>query len=328
MSRSVSFALAQVMAHCGGSPTQAVAYAAEAIRENPADPQPYEFLAELRRTSPAEVAAAVAEPNSLWQFVAAAYLCFLDDEMDQAAGRLGSVIGYRPQVAWASAPWFSDDRFLDGLTAAGLAHASLNITDQDSDLDNDAVRGHLQPWLRAVEMVCDRRPAAADMARMAILLRFCGQTEASLALCERADAVERVMLTEVVRAGTWRRLGDRDATAAAFRRALQLDPTNWSLYLDLADLAAEAGDFPAAADLVREGLAYEPHDVTLRAAGAAYRVRAAGSTADLDLLLELAPAVPHAGYRDGLLDHALDRPDLPPDRVAAARRLQADGSEA
>jgi len=309
------------MAHCGGSLAEAVSYAVGAIRESPADPEPYDLLAELHRTSPAEAAAAVTAPTSLWQFVAASYLCFLDAEMDQAAGWLGSVIGYHPQIAWASAPWFSDERFLDVLTAAGLADASLNITDYGTDLDNDAVRQHLRPWFRAVEVVCEREPAAADMARMAILLRSCGHVDESLALCERADSVERVMLTEVVRAGTWRRLGDRQETAAAFRRALHLDPTNWSLYLDLADLAAEAGDFPAAVDLVRQGLVHEPHDVTLRAAGAAYRVRATGSTADLDLLLDLAPDLPHAGYRNGLIEYALGGQDLPPDRVAAARRL-------
>jgi hypothetical protein len=52
--------------------------------------------------------------------------------------------------------------------------------------------------------------------------------------------------------------------------------------------------------------------------------RATASLADLDLLLELAPAVPHAGYRDGLLDHALGAAGLPPDRIAAAHRLRSD----
>jgi len=322
MPRSASLALARVIAHCGGSPAEAVAYAAAAIGEDPADPGPYELLAEIHRASPREVAAAVEAPSDLWQFVAASYLCLLAAQMDQAVGWLGSVIGYRPNVAWASAPWLSDEKFLSALTAAGLADASLNITDYATDLDNDTVREHLRPWFRAIELVCDREPAAADMARMAILLRFCGCTDESLALCDRADALDRVMLTEVVRAGTWRRIGDREQTAAAFRRALQLDPTNWSIYLDLADLKAEDGDFSAAADLAGQGLAHEPQDVTLRAAGAAYRVRATGSVADLDLLLEIAAELPHAGYRNGLIEHALGRRDLPSDRVAAARRLQ------
>lgn len=325
MSKSASLAIARVLAHCGGSPAEAVKHAAGAILENPESPEPYELLAELRREHPGEVAAAVAAPSAAWQFVVDSYLCFLAGDMDRAAGRLGSVIGYRPDVAWASAPWFSDDRFLATVTAAGLADAGLNITDYGTDLDSDTARHHLRPWLRAIDVVCDREPAAADMARMAILLRSCGRTDESLALCDRADSVERVMLTEVVRAGTWRRLGDRRQTAAAFRRALQLDSANWSLYLDLADLAAEDDDFAAAAALVQQGLEYEPDEVTLRAAGAAYRLRAEGSIADLDLLLEVAPALSHAGYRNGLIDYALGAEDLPLDRIAAARRLQADG---
>jgi tetratricopeptide (TPR) repeat protein len=311
------------MAHCGGAPSAAVEYLAQAIAQAPDDPEPYELLAELRRESPQEVARAVAAPNSLWQLVAGAYLSFLDGDMDQAAQSLGWATGYRPDVAWASAPWFGDERFLVALTAAGLADASLNITDCGPELDDDGARERMGPWFRAIDVVCDREPVAEAMARMAILLRACGRTDAALALCDRADAVERVMFTEVVRAGTWRRLGDRPQTAAAFRRALELDPTNWSLYLDLADLAAEDGDFAQAADLVRQGLAQEPEDATLRAAGAAYRARAEGSIADLDRLLELAPAVPSAGYRNGLIEHALGARDLPADRIAAARKIQA-----
>lgn len=320
-----SLAIARVMAHCGGSPSEAARYCVGAIARDPGAREPYEVLADLRRDHPGEMAAAVAEPSDLWQFVVGSYLCFLDGDMDQAAGRLGSVVGSRPDVAWASAPWFGDRRFLAAVTAAGLADAGLNITDYGSDLDDDAVRENLRPWLRAIGVVCDREPVAEAVARMAILLRFCGRTNESFALCERADAVERVMLTEVVRAGTWRHLGDRPQTAAAFRRALLLDPGNWSLYLDLADLAAEDGDFATAADLVGQGLGYEPAEVTLQAAGAAYRVRAGGSVADLDLLLDVAPMVSDPGYRNGLIESALGAEDLPLDRVAAARRLQAGG---
>ncbi|MFI2648803.1 hypothetical protein [Micromonospora fulviviridis] len=323
MSKSASLAIARVMAHCGGAPGEAVMYLAQAIAQSPDDPEPYELLAELRRASPEEVARTVATPSSLWQFVVGAYLYFLDGDMDQAAQRLGSVIGYRPDVAWASAPWFGDERFLGSVTAAGLADATLNITDYGPEIDNDAARERMGPWFRVIDVVCDREPVAEAMARMAILLRVCGRTDASLALCDRADSVDRVMFTEVVRAGTWRRLGDRQQTAAAFLRALGLDPTNWSLYLDLADLAAEDGDFAQAADLVRQGLEHEPKDVTLRAAGAAYRARAEGSVSDLDLLLALAPEVPHAGYRNGLIEHAMGAPDLPPDWIAAARQFQA-----
>ncbi|MGW4945851.1 tetratricopeptide repeat protein [Actinoplanes sp. NPDC004185] len=323
MSKSGSLALARVLAHCGGSPAEAVKYSAGAIADDPSDPEPYEFLGELRREFPGEVAAAVAAPSDLWQFVLDAYVRFLDGDMDAAAGRLGSVIGYRPGVPWASAPWFGDERFLAAVTAAGLSDACLNITDYGADLNNDVVRGHLRPWLRAINLVCDREPEPEAMARMAILLRLCGRTDESLALCDRADSVARVMLTEVVRAGTWRVLGDRGQTVAAFERALRLEPGNWSLYLDLADLQAERGDFAAAAGLVGQALEHEPQEITLRAAGAAYRTRATGSVTDLDLLLELAPQVPHAGYRNGLIDHALGAEQLPSDRIAAARQLQA-----
>jgi hypothetical protein len=91
------------------------------------------------------------------------------------------------------------------------------------------------------------------------------------------------------------------------------------------DLAAqrlgEDGDFAGAAELVRQGLAHEPEEILLRAAGAAYRARVAGSVADLDLLV--APAVADETYRDQLIDCAVAGPGLPADWIDAARRLRS-----
>lgn len=108
-------------------------------------------------------------------------------------------------------------------------------------LDTPGTLEGLRPWFDAIDVVCAREPVPEAMAKMAIFLRACGFTDASFGFCDRADSIEQIMLTEVVRAGTWRKLGDPGQTAAAFERALALDPANWSLHLDLADLRAEQG---------------------------------------------------------------------------------------
>ncbi|WP_334314302.1 tetratricopeptide repeat protein [Streptomyces gilvifuscus] len=115
---------------------------------------------------------------------------------------------------------------------------------------------------------------------------------------------------------------DLQQTVAAFERALALEPANWSLYLDLADVRAEQGDFTSAVRLIDEGMRYEPTELSLRAAGAAYRARLTGSRADLSELIELAPNLPNDSYRDLLIDHACAGPALPAELVAAARRIQ------
>jgi tetratricopeptide (TPR) repeat protein len=295
--------MAQVMAHCGGSPTAAVSFIAQAVAADPGDPQPYTVLENLRQALPAEVAEVVATVNTLGSVLARAYLSYVDGDMDQAAMALGAVAGYQPDTCWAAAPWFGDQRFLAAVTPAALAEATMRIRDYDRDLDNDTVRECLIPWFHAIEVVCEREPDPDAMARMAILLRECGRVDASLALCDRADAVRPVMFTEVVRAGTWRAVGNRTERVAALRRALALDPGNWSLHLDLADLAAEEGDFTAAADLANRGEELEPADVTMRAAAAAYRARATGSVADLETFTELMPQVGEP-YRQTLAGYA------------------------
>jgi tetratricopeptide (TPR) repeat protein len=292
------------MAHCGGSPAAAVHYLAGAIASAPENPELYTVLAELWRDKPSELAEAVQGASSLRAVLAQSYISFLEDDMDGAALAIGSVTGVQPDIAWAKAPWFSDERFLGVVSAGALAEAAMRTMDYGHGLDTESTRERFRPWFHAIDVVSARQPMPEALAKMAILLRACGLTDASFALCDQADSVERIMLTEVVRAGTWRKLGDPEQTAAAFERALALDPANWSLYLDLADVRAEQGDFTAAVRLIDQGMKHEPTELTLRAGGAAYRARLTGSPAELSKLIELALKLPNDSYRGLLIDHA------------------------
>ncbi|WP_238013113.1 hypothetical protein KZZ52_38990 [Dactylosporangium sp. AC04546] len=314
--------LAKVMAHCGGSPAEALRYLAAAVAQAPHDPEPYAQIAELREQHPAEIARLVARPDTLPTLLADAYLLYLDGDMDRAALAMGALTGQSPYVAWAGAPWFGSGRFLGTVGAPALADATMCLLDFGHELDSDDMRERLAPWFAAIDAVTAREPLPEAMARMAVLLRECGLPGESLALCDRADAAGRVVLTEVVRAGTHRARGDRRAAAAAFERALTLDPGNWSVLLELANLAAEEDDFAAAAGFAGRGEALAPPaEVTVRAAAAAYRARSTGSVADLDAFVELAPLMPNPRYRTVLAARAAGGEGLPPDRAAAARAV-------
>lgn len=314
--------LAGVMAHCGGSPVGAVQLLVGAIASAPAAPEPYDALAELWQDLRSELKEGLEGDGSLSAVLAQAYFLFLEGDMDDAVMALGSVTGVRPDVAWGAAPWFGDARFLGAVSAAALAEACLRTLDYGHDLDTDETRERFEPWFHALDVVSERDPVPESLAAMARLPRACGQYELSFVLCDRADAVDRVMWTAVARAATWRVLGDLDQAAASFECALLLDPSNWSLYLDLADVRAEQGDFAAAAGLVEQGLEYEPHEVTLRAANAAYRTRLAGSPDDLRALITLAPKIANATYRNLLIDYACAGPKLPRTLVAEAHRIR------
>jgi tetratricopeptide (TPR) repeat protein len=299
-----------------------VDYLAGAIAAAPENPEPYAVLAELWRDQPLELAEVLQDAGSSRAVLAQSYISFLEGDMDGAALAIGSVTGVQPDIAWAKAPWFNDERFLGVVSAGALAEAAMRTMDYGHGLDTESMRDRFRPWFDAIDAVSAREPLPEALAKMAILLRACGLTDASLALCDKADSVERIMLTEVVRAGTWRKRGDPEQTVAAFERALALDPANWSLYLDLADVRAEQGDFGAAVRLIDQGMEHEPTELVLRAAGAAYRARLTGSPAELSELIELAPNLPNDSYRDLLMDHACAGPALPADLVAAARRIQ------
>ncbi|WP_408052147.1 tetratricopeptide repeat protein [Streptomyces sp. HO565] len=314
--------LAGVMAHCGGSPVRAVELLVGAIASAPAAPEPYAALAELWQDRRSELKESLEEESSLSAVLAQAYFLFLEGDMDNAVMALGSVTGVRPDVAWGAAPWFGDARFLGAVSAQALAEACLRTLDYGHDLDTDEMRERFAPWFHALDVVSERNPVPESLAAMARLPRACGRYELAFALCDRADAVDRVMWTAVARAGTWRVMGDLDQAAAAFESALLLDPANWSLYLDLADVRAEQGDFASAASLVEQGLEYEPHDISLRAAGAAYRTRLSGSSDDLKALIALAPELANTTYRNLLIDYACAGPKLPRSLVAEAHRIR------
>lgn len=300
---------------------QALRYINGGIASAPEDPEPYAVLADLWKEQREEVAELLQGANSAGAALVQSYISFLENDMDDAAMAIGGVTGARPAVAWANAPWFSDIRFLDAVSADALAEAVMRTMDFGHDLDAEDMRERLSPWFKAIDVVCVREPRPEAMAKMAIFLRACGLTDASFALCDRADSHERIMLTEVVRAGTWRKLGDPKQAAAAFERAVILDPTNWSLYLDLADLHAEQGDFTNAVHLIEQGLEHGPNEITLRAAGAAYRARCTSSPTDLRELIGLVPQLPNDSYRRLLIDLACAGPGLPADLVPEVQRL-------
>ncbi|MEU2907747.1 tetratricopeptide repeat protein [Streptomyces globisporus] len=315
--------LAGVMAHCGGNPVGAVELLVGAIASAPTAPEPYAALAELWQGRRSDgLKESLEEEGSLSAVLAQAYFLFLDGDMDDAVMALGSVTGVRPDVAWGAAPWFGDARFLGAVSAAALAEACLRTLDYGHDLDTDAMRERFAPWFHALDVVSERDPVPESLAAMARLPRACGRHELSFALCDRADAVDRVMWTALARAATWHVMGDLDQAAAAFEGALLLEPANWSLYLDLADVRAEQGDFAAAASLVRQGLDHEPHEVTLRSASAAYRTRLSGSADDLKDLITLAPELADTAYRNLLIDYACAGSQLPPGLVAEAHRIR------
>ena len=315
---AAGISLARVMAHCGGSPVGAVELLVRAIAAAPSAPEPYAALTELRQDQGPELKRSLEAEGSLSAVLAQAYFMFLEGDMDNAVMTLGSVTGVRPDVAWGAAPWFGDARFLDEVSAEALAEACLRTLDYGHDLDTNEMRDRFAPWFHALDVVSERSPVPESLAAMARLPRACGRYELAFALCDRADGVERVMWTAVARAATWRVMGELDQAAEAYECALLLDPANWSLYLDLADVRAEQGDFAAAATLVERGLEHEPHEASLRAASAAYRTRLSGSPDDLRALITLAPQLANTTYRNLLIDYACAGPKLPRKLVAEA----------
>ncbi|GAA0968499.1 tetratricopeptide repeat protein [Actinocorallia libanotica] len=295
---SVEITLAKVLAHCGGDPHQAVHHLGRAIAAAPGDPAAYAAVAELLP------ALGTLPDNDAHVLPVLAYRHFLAGRMDEAVLALGTLGGVSSRFSWADAPWFSDPAFLSQISTEALSEAGHRLYDHGPGPDEAA----LQPWLTATETLAARSSAGPeDLAKMAVLLRTFGKTSESLALCDRADTLGRTVLAEVARAGTWRVLGDLDQTAAAFQRALLLEPDNWSLHLDLSDLHATMGDPTAALASAEEGLRHAPDQPKLLTAHAAHHARLTGKAGDLRKFDRVAADLDPA-YADWLREQATGTP--------------------
>ena len=261
---SAELTIANVLAHCGGDRIGAARQLSRAIAATPHDPSVYEAVAALLPG----LGELPDDDSGVAPVLAFGH--FQEGRMDDAVLVLGALGGVSPRVSWADAPWFADERFLAEVGPEALCEAALRLFDHGAGPGPAAA----QPWLRAVEVVTSRTDLGPeDLARMAIALRAFGLPEESLAMCDRADALGRTVLAEVVRAGTWRALGKPDEAIAAFDRALVLEPDNWSLHLDVSDLRALRGDHAGALASAEAGLRHAPDEPKLRAARAAYEVR-------------------------------------------------------
>ncbi|WP_308437069.1 hypothetical protein [Streptomyces olivaceoviridis] len=118
---------------------------AGAIAAAPENPEPYAVLAELWADGPSELAEVVQGADSLRTVLARSYISFLEGDMDGAAMAIGSVTGVRPDIASAEAPWFSDARFLGGVSADALAEAAMRTMDYDHGLDTESMRERFRP---------------------------------------------------------------------------------------------------------------------------------------------------------------------------------------
>ncbi|MEC3953133.1 tetratricopeptide repeat protein [Nocardia sp. CDC153] len=291
---SVDVVLANVLAHCGGDRERAARYLSRAIAAAPSDAEVYAAAVELLPTL------GELPGNDATVAPLLAFAHFLDGRLDDAVVTLGALSGVSPHIPWADAPWFADVSFLSAVSIEAVREAVCLLFDHAAVPEDAAA----VPWSRAIETITARPELGPeDFAGLAISLRLLGRTDESLALCDRADRIGRTMLTEVVRGGTWRLLGNLDESAAAFHRALALEPDNWSLYLDLSDLHAERGDHPAALAVAQAGLTHAPNEPKLLAARAAHHARLTGTAAALREFDRLAPDIDPA-YSRWLRDQA------------------------
>ena len=109
-------------------------------------------------------------------------------------------------------------------------------------------------------------------------------------------------------AQAYKRLGKTEEAAAGYRRLIQLDPKDPKPYMNLGEMALEAGDIDAAIGHLGKAVAADPE----RSAGArnllgsAYLEQGRLEDAEREILkaLELRPRVPDAHYHLGLLAEA------------------------
>lgn len=244
-----------------GDMPHAAKHLAAALASDPVNP---EFL----RTAEALLRAAPENPNKLiplnggtpWfgDVALHAWLLARTGSSTPALHLLFQVATVKPDVpylAWAK-EWLASPDFARDVNPQHVAEMALRLLQQV----NLSVHAPLTATLREVlaRVRAMHGGSAPLMAAAAKLARMTGNFQESLDIALGFEREHPDAMAAIMAAGAYKGMGDLPAALAAYRRALERDPTNHALWLDIGDVLWDDGKPKEALEAYMKVLAHAP----------------------------------------------------------------------
>jgi tetratricopeptide (TPR) repeat protein len=239
----------------------AASHLAAALASNPLNPEFLVTAEALLRAAPENAAEVLPlRNNAAWfgDVALHAWLLARTGNVTPAMCLLLQVAAVKPEVpylAWAR-EWLASPDSVRGVEPMLLAEATLQLMQQVDLSAQASLSAAVREVLARVRAVhADSSPLMMVSARLA---RDTGRIQESLDIALAYERAHPDGLAAMMAGGAYRRLGDVPAALAAYRRALERDPENLPVWLDIGDMLWEHGRPKEALEAYSNMLAHEP----------------------------------------------------------------------
>jgi tetratricopeptide (TPR) repeat protein len=290
----------------GNDVGHAASHAANALALDPALPDAYQVLRELAagrgdalELFPVDGAVFVGAAVARAQLLAAA------GSYDDAVELLAAATAHEPAKPWAGAAWFQNPALAERLDPGRFTNAVAKMAVQLPDPVPEPQRGPLVPFLnmarRMVELHAEEPFVLWGLSGLA---RRLDAVDEAIDWCVRAERREPTAMAAIMLGYALRRADRQADTEQAWLRALQRDPGNLDLHVDLGELLAGQGRQAEGLAWLDKMLAVDPTHHKAFPSACAMRFHQDEDSSHLVTLADHWRAHPEHAYAAQMLEYA------------------------
>ena len=246
----------------GGELAHAANHVAGAVGTDPALPEAHEVLAELVARAGGPEAALELFPESAryaGALACRAALLAAVGRWDEAVLLVAMIMGAVPHLPWAHVAWLGDPELAARLDPASVSRAIVEVNNGLGEPADDAEKGLVEPFYALVRAVSVAHPADAQLLTWAsTMARRLGDVDAAIDWARRAVENGQDELSVAVLGNALRRVGRLDEAIVLWAEAVERDPAQTYLAVDLAETYAQAGRPAEGVAVLERVLASEP----------------------------------------------------------------------
>src|SRR5262249_34289940 len=155
-------------------------------------------------------------------------------DYEEALRCLAMLTGFDSSKAWASGGWLARPDVAERIDPQVALRALVSFTGDLPDPAGDELTRTLMPFLEFARRLVTAHPSAADLLCMLSgLARRLGAVDEAIGWCERAEVLSGSSMSAVMLGYAYRRADRAADTLAAWQRALERDPGNLALHVDI-----------------------------------------------------------------------------------------------
>lgn len=286
-----------------GDLSHAAAHLANALTEDPGLPGIYQGLDELASSTGDALALYPMDGRVyLGAVVARSYLAAREGDVNEALTLLIRAANHDPHKPWAAAGWLELPGLAERVDPGTVLPRLVALSGALPDPVPQEQRPGLMPFLDLGRSVFAAHPDAIGFKPLLSgLARRLGELDEAIAWCEEAERTDPTPNSAIMLGYALRSAGRLEDTERAWRSAIERDPDNLYVYVDLAETLANHGRLDEALRWLDRALERDPAHPKAFPAACAMRFEHDGDVTHLVRLADHLRANPDQEYADTML---------------------------